>query len=138
MLIKTKQSFFAKRRLRIGEEIHRVLAKVLLQSKFNENFQIEDTVTISRVEVSCDLKYAKVYILSSLDKDSKRVSRLMKMNVHLFRNELKEELTTRYIPFLFFSPDYSLAHANLIENLLKTEKVKSDFPQYLRSQKNLR
>lgn len=80
-------------------------------------------ITISDVEVSGDLKHAKVFFCvmgAGADEDAKRnaVSGLEKAKGFI-RQELGRRLNLRYIPQLEFAYDTSFEHGDKIERLLK-------------------
>ena len=80
-------------------------------------------VTLTRVKVSRDLKYAKIYfsVLSSLGKVEDSLAGLKSAH-DFFRSELNKRIRLRYIPQLDFIVDDSLDYVEKIEQLIEKAK----------------
>ena len=76
-------------------------------------------VTVTKVDISPDLKNAKIYL--SIFPNDKRESSLAKVTeMHgFFRTELAARMTTRYVPDLKFFLDDSADYVEHIDTLLK-------------------
>lgn len=87
--------------------------------------QLPAMVTVMRVEMSDDLKYAKIFV-SIFGDDEKRQKSLnvLKREVRNIRKQVGGTLRLRHIPFLTFIEDKSLDHAFKIEGMLK--KIQGD------------
>ena len=81
--------------------------------------------SVTRVDTTVDLRYAKVYI-SVLDKtQEKDVLKGLKSASGFLRRELGRSLQLRYTPELQFIADDSIAYgAHILEVLRDPEKVK--------------
>ena len=104
---------------RINEEIQRELAEQLRRLKDPRVSQV-GMVSVTRVDTTGDLRYAKVYI-SVLDKtQEKDVLKGLKSASGFLRRELGRSLQLRYTPELQF-----IAYgAHILEVLRDPEKVK--------------
>ena len=103
---------------RINEEIQRELSGLLRNLK---DPRVQGLISITRVDASADLKYAKVYV-SVLDKnDADQVVKGLKSAAGYLRRELGHELSLRSTPELQFLRDDSMAKGarilEIIENL---------------------
>ena len=109
---------------RINEEIQRELAEQLRRLKDPRVSQV-GMVSVTRVDTTGDLRYAKVYI-SVLDKtQEKDVLKGLKSASGFLRRELGRSLQLRYTPELQFIADDSIAYgAHILEGLRAPEKVK--------------
>ena len=109
---------------RINEEIQRELAEQLRRLKDPRVSQV-GMVSVTRVDTTGDLRYAKVYI-SVLDKtQEKDVLKGLKSASGFLRRELGRSLQLRYTPELQFIADDSIAYgAHILEGLRDPEKVK--------------
>ena len=109
---------------RINEEIQRELAEQLRRLKDPRVSQV-GMVSVTRVDTTGDLRYAKVYI-SVLDKtQEKDVLKGLKSASGFLRRELGRSLQLRYTPELQFIADDSIASgAHILEALRDPEKVK--------------
>ncbi len=112
----------SQRQLRVGEELRHLISNVLLRESFYDQIIENNTITVTEVNVSPDLKNAKVYImplggenklevLDSLNKSNGRIKKLVSSNINL-----------RQIPKLQFKIDETFEYAKKIENIL--QKIK--------------
>ena len=115
-------SIKSQRQLRVGEELRHLISNALLRESFYDQIIENNTITITEVNVSPDLKNAKVYImplggenklevLNSLNKSNGRIKKLISSNINL-----------RQIPKLKFKIDETFEYAKNIENIL--QKIK--------------
>ena len=105
---------------RINEEIQRELADQLRRLKDPRVSQV-GMVSITRVDTTSDLRYARVYI-SVLDKE-KDVLKGLKSAGGFLRRELGRALQLRYTPELQFIADDSIQHgAHILEILRQVER----------------
>ncbi len=109
---------------RINEDIQRVLSALLRQLK---DPRVQKTmVSITRVETTPDLRYAKVYV-SFLDKDcAKDGMKGLRSAGGFLRRELGSRLSLRYTPELMWHEDDSITHAAHIMDLLATLDIPED------------
>ena len=92
---------------RINEEIQRELSDQLRRLKDPRVSQV-GMVSVTRVDTTGDLRYARVYI-SVLDKSrEKEVLKGLKSAAGFLRRELGQALQLRYTPELQFIPDDSI------------------------------
>ena len=112
----------SQRQLRVGEELRHLISNALLRETFYDQIIENNTITITEVNVSPDLKNAKVYImplggenkfevLDSLNKSNGRIKKIISSNINL-----------RQIPKLQFKIDETFEYAKNIEDIL--QKIK--------------
>ena len=109
---------------RINEEIQRELSELLREVK---DPRVKKTmVSVTRVDTTADLRYAKVYI-SIYDKDlSKEVFRGLKAAGGWLRHELAERLSLRHTPELVWTEDHSITYGARILDILATLDIPKD------------
>ena len=108
---------------RINEEIQRELASQLRNLKDPRVSQV-GMVSVTRVDTTSDLRYARIYI-SVLDKSSEaEVLKGLKSASGFLRRELGHALQLRYTPELQFIGDDSIRHGAHILELLREEARK--------------
>ena len=106
---------------RINDEIQRELADQLRNLK---DPRVSGMVSITRVDTTNDLRYARVYV-SALDKArEKDVLKGLKSASGFLRRELGHALQLRYTPELQFTGDDSIEHGAHILELLRQEEAK--------------
>lgn len=106
---------------RINDEIQRELAAQLRNLK---DPRVSGMVSVTRVDTTNDLRYARVYV-SVLDKDrEKDVLKGLKSASGFLRRELGHVLQLRCTPELQFIGDDSIRHGAHILELLRREEEK--------------
>ena len=111
---------------RINEEIQRELAALIPTVK---DPRVSGMISVTAVETTPDLRYAKVYI-SVLDKgDCAQVLKGLRSASGYLRRELGRSLNLRYTPELTFVRDDSINKgAHILEMLRDPEVVKPANP----------
>ena len=105
---------------RINEKIQRELASLIRNVK---DPRVTGMISITAVETTPDLRYAKVYV-SMLDKsDAKEVIKGLKSASGYLRRELGRALSLRYTPELQFEQDDSIIKGTHILEMLRDPEV---------------
>ena len=108
---------------RINEDIQRVLSELLRSVK---DPRVQGMLSITRVDTTGDLRYAKVFI-SALEKgNEKDLKKGLKSASGWLRHELGSRLQLRYTPELIFQLDDSIAHGAYINNLINDLGIQHD------------
>ena len=100
---------------RINEEIQRELAALLRTVK---DPRVHGLVSITHVDTTPDLRYAKVFVSVLNQQDGKEVIRGLKSAGGYLRRELGRALSLRYTPELLFQEDDSIDKGTHILKLL--------------------
>ena len=102
----------------IREEISELLQRELKDPRLG-------FTTVTEVEVSKDLRTAKVYVsVLGTEEEWRRTLTALESARGFIRNWLRQRLTLRVIPTLSFRPDRSMAHAASIQALLAELRVR--------------
>lgn len=101
---------------RIASEMTRVIGEILLEEARDNLLK---QITITGVEVTKDLSFAKVYFTSLNGMDFKDLEREMEEAAPFIRKELAEKMDLRNTPKLKFVYDESIDYANNIERIIK-------------------
>jgi len=96
--------------------IHRRLSEVLI---FESNDPRFSNVTISRVEASGNLSFAKVFVSIFPPKEHDNLIKSLNNASGFFSRQLGQVLNTRNTPQLIFKYDFGFDHSDEIESLLK-------------------
>lgn len=100
---------------RINEEVQRELSALLRTLK---DPRVQGMVSITAVEVTPDLHYAKIYV-SALDKsETTQMLKGLKSSSGYLRRELGRTLSLRHTPELIFQQDDSIDKGTHILKLL--------------------
>lgn len=107
-----------KRCARINSLLREVIADVI---RFEvRNPHVTPMVSVTKVEVSADLKYAKVYVsMIGTDLEKKKMLQGLKSGAGFIGKQAAEKVVLRYFPSLIFKLDESLAHQEKIEKLIQ-------------------
>lgn len=116
----------SQRQRKVAEEIRHVLASTLSRGDFYNDVLSSVTVTITRVDVSPDLKQAKVYFSLLGGGDVAKVQGALKEKAPYFRSVVARALTTKYVPKIIFAQDETLQKSLALEALFHSEKVAQD------------
>ncbi len=103
------------RRARINDEVQKEMAAILRDVK---DPRVKDAfVSVTAVDVTPDLKYAKIYY-SALMGDKKEVARGLRAASGYIRSQIAQRLNLRITPEITFIHDDSVAHGAHISKLL--------------------
>ena len=98
---------------RAGTEIQRELGNILLLDAKDEDFK---HVTITAVEATNDLSFAKIYFTTTDDRE--KVTKDLNNAAGFFRSLLAERLEVRHTPELRFIFDESIEYGAKIEKII--------------------
>ena len=112
---------------RINDEIRRELSDILRTVKDPRVSQA--MVTITHVDTTSDLRYARIYVTALDRTGEKDLMRGLKSAAGFLRRELGSRLNLRYTPELQFIADDSIAYgAHILEILRDPNQVKPENP----------
>jgi len=105
-----------RRQKRVSEAIHHELSDLLLRHSRDPRLQ---SVTITDVRISSDLRYARIYVSTRGDNEEQQlVLHAVQNATGYLRSELASRLSLRFVPELTFCLDESLDRYDRIESLL--------------------
>ena len=102
---------------RIDEEYRRVLSQIIGYELKNPN--VTGLISVTKVKVTNDLKYAKVYVSILNSKNIKDTLTGLKKTAGYIRSELAKRVNLRNTPELIFELDDSLEYGAKIDTILK-------------------
>ena len=101
---------------RISEEVRREVDRILREQIRDP--RVTGTWSITRAEVTADLRYAKIRI-SVLEEELRApLLKALRSAAKFIRHELGNRLQLRYMPELIFESDENIAYGIHISNLL--------------------
>ena len=109
---------------RTNDSVRYVLSQLLPRVK-DPRVQQGGLISITRAEVTGDLRYCKVYVSVLGDVNEKDFKKGLKSAAPWLRHELGSALDLRYTPELIFELDKSIAHGAHINALIE----KLDIPK---------
>lgn len=110
---------------RISEEYKREISDIIRNDI--KDPRIAEFTSVMSVEVTRDLKYAKVYI-SVLGDEKKRAETLegLRSAAGFVRREMGKRVKLRYTPEIVFEPDNSIEHGIYISKLIDEVNTSGD------------
>ena len=109
---------------RTNEDIQRVLSELLRNVK-DPRVQ-QGMISVTRVETTGDLRYAKVWLSVYGMKDEKEFKRGLKSASGWLRKELASSMNLRYTPELVFELDHSIEYGAHINELISSLDIRQD------------
>ena len=109
---------------RTNDDIQRVLSE-LLRSVKDPRVQ-QGMLSVTRVETTGDLRYAKVWISVYGLQDEKEFRRGLKSASGWLRRELAKSLSLRYTPELVFELDHSIEYGAHISQVIQSLDIRQD------------
>lgn len=106
---------------RVSEQIRKELAWIIEREMQDPRARL---VTLSRVEVSKDLRHARIYVSAPDDYSMEEVLKALNHAAGFLRVRLGDQVRMRYLPHIRFHEDKALAKASRIEALLKDDKAR--------------
>ncbi len=103
---------------RTNDDVRYVLSQLLPRVK-DPRVQQGGLISITRAEVTGDLRYCKVFVSVLGELDEKEFKKGLKSAAPWLRRELGSALDLRYTPELIFELDKSIAHGAHINELIE-------------------
>ncbi|MBM3630602.1 MAG: 30S ribosome-binding factor RbfA [Alphaproteobacteria bacterium] len=107
------------RQLRVGELIKQSLSMIFIRNEAKVPNLETNTITVTEVKMSQDLKIANAYVLPLGGKDADQVIKTLKEYSFIIRKILSKKVIVKFLPKLLFRKDESFEYAEKIENLIK-------------------
>ena len=102
---------------RIDEEIKKVISHVITFDL--KNSEITGLVSITKVKITPDLRYAKVYVSLLNSKSKVKTMEALKKSSGYIRTQIAKNVNLRITPELAFELDESMEAGERIDNILK-------------------
>lgn len=118
-----RKSPAGKRSTRVAELLRESLAAILLYRCADPRLQ---ELTVTDVDMSPDLKQAKVYYVVRSSLDAEEAAAALDKALGFIKQEVAREHILRTMPELIFLPDESWERAEKLEKLFQAAKEKED------------
>ena len=117
----------SQRQIRFGELIRNLISDCLLKEDFYESNINSESITVSFVKMSKDLKIANVYFMPLGGKNKLNILESLNKNKFIFQKYLsKAKIHSKFTPKLSFYLDDTFDEAEKIEKLLENKNVIRD------------
>ena len=109
---------------RISEEVRREVDRII-REELNDP-RVAGTFSVTRAEVTGDLRYAKIYVSVLEDDKADEMIKALKKAAGFIRRELGMRVDLRYTPELLFERDRNIAYGVHIAQVLKEVAPKEE------------
>ena len=120
----------SQRQLKVSEYLKRALSEILQQYLFKLGEDSFFSITISEVNISMDLKIAKIFVIpfseNNMSIKDEEVLEALNLENQTIRKKLGSNIGLRFTPRLYFRTDSLALEAKKIDNLFKNPKVAQD------------
>lgn len=114
------------RLLKVGEQVRHVLSEMLLRQEAHDEVLTANSVSVTEVRMSPDLRLATVFVKSLLGTNEEAVLKALRTHTAFFQREVAGRLKLRNAPKIKFMPDETFDEADRIERLLADPRVARD------------
>ncbi len=119
-----KNSAKSQRQLRVGEELRQLISNALIRNSFYDENIENNNITITEVNVSPDLKNAKVYVMPLGGENKLNVLNSLNRATGRLKKIISNDIKLRQTPKLVFKIDDTFEYAKKINNILGKIKNK--------------
>lgn len=111
---------------RINEELKKEISHIINYEMKNPN--VTGLISVTKANITPDLKYAKVYVSILNSKNTKETLAALKKSSGFFRSEIAKRINLRITPEIIFELDDSIEYGYHIDSILK-EVIKEIKPE---------
>lgn len=112
----------SQRQLKVGEELRHLISNALVRNSFYDEHIDNNNITVTEVNISPDLKNAKVYIMPLGGENKLNVLNSLNKVTGRLKKIISSNITLRQIPQLIFKIDETFEYAKKINDIL--DKIK--------------
>ncbi|MFQ5533795.1 MAG: 30S ribosome-binding factor RbfA [Sphingomonadales bacterium] len=116
----------SQRQLRVAELIRHALAEIFERDVLHDADLVGVSITVTEVDISPDLKVAKVFVAPLGGGDAKAVLAGLRRGASFLRTQISRSMSLKYSPRLSFEIDDTFDQAGRIDALLKSPRVAQD------------
>ena len=102
---------------RISEQVRREVDQIIRERLSDP--RIKGTFSVTRAEVTRDLRYAKIYVSILEEENCAPMMAALKKAAGFVRHELGQSMIIRYAPEIIFEPDHNIEYGIHIASVLK-------------------
>ena len=102
---------------RIDEDLKKELSQII--SYELKNPEATGMISVTKVKITPDLKYAKVYVSILNSKNDEKTMEALKKSAGFIRSQIAKRVNLRITPELVFEKDDSMEYGMKIDSILK-------------------
>ncbi len=122
----TKSQGFSKRQRQVAEQVRQALSSLLMHYQTSDGTTLN--ITLTEVQMSPDLRHARVYVVPLHDQGTKACDYLthLKQEAPRLQHNLQHLVNLRFLPRLRFVEDTAFDTADAIQDTLSQIKKPKD------------
>lgn len=105
---------------RINEELKKEISQII--SFELKNPEATGLISVTKVKITPDLKYAKIYVSLLNTKNEEKTMEALKKSTGYIRSNIAKRINLRVTPELIFEKDDSMEYGMKIDSILKDLK----------------
>lgn len=109
---------------RISEHVRREVDRIIREDLSDP--RIQGTYSVTRADVTRDLRYAKIYVSILEEENRKPMMAALKKAAGFVRHQLGEQMIIRYAPEILFELDNNIEYGIHIASVLKQVQAEED------------
>ena len=109
---------------RISEQVRREVDRIIREDLSDP--RIQGTYSVTRADVTRDLRYAKIYVSILEEENRKPMMAALKKAAGFVRHQLGEQMIIRYAPEILFELDNNIEYGSHIASVLKQVQAEED------------
>ena len=109
---------------RISEQVRREVDRIIREDLSDP--RIQGTYSVTRADVTRDLRYAKIYVSILEEENRKPMMDALKKSAGFVRHQLGEQMIIRYAPEILFELDNNIEYGIHIASVLKQVQAEED------------
>ena len=117
--MKNLNKFPSHRQRRVGEQLRQLISSLLIKEEFHSSFLNYKLISVVDVDLSPDLKNAKVFVDINFDKDNEKILNDLNKKTGFIKKKLSKSLKLKFFPNLKFYIDTSVEYSKKINSILK-------------------
>ncbi|MZR29598.1 30S ribosome-binding factor RbfA [Sneathiella litorea] len=113
----------SKRQLRVGEELRHIISGILAKDLIHDADVAGNSVTITEVKPSPDMRNATVYLTTLGGVNEEAVIAGLNRTAGVIQSEMGRQLTMKFTPKLVFRKDDSFEYGSHIDALIRKNRL---------------
>ena len=113
----------SKRQLRVGEELRHIISGILAKDLIHDADVAGNSVTITEVKPSPDMRNATVYLTTLGGVNEETVIAGLNRTAGVIQSEMGRQLTMKFTPKLVFRKDDSFEYGSHIDALIRKNRL---------------
>ena len=117
------------RLLKVGEQVRHVISELLTRQQVHDDVLTAQSVSVTEVRMSPDLRHATVFVKPLLGQDEEAVLKALRQNTAYLQREVAHRVRMKYAAKLKFIADESFDEGTHIDKILRSEHVAQDLDE---------